>query len=74
MAQDDSVVWGRGYGAQIPNTRSETTASLMLTLETQSRKIQFPSCGIACHYFTIRIQKCEGSQVWGMIGVPLRVV
>lgn len=25
MAQDDSVVWGIGYGAQVPNTGSETT-------------------------------------------------
>lgn len=36
---DDSVVWGIGYGAHIPSTGSETTASIMLTLEAQSRKI-----------------------------------
>lgn len=36
---DESVAWGVGYGAHIPSTGSETTASVMLTSEAQSRKI-----------------------------------
>lgn len=55
MAQDDSIVWGTEYGTHIPNTGSETTPSIISTLEAQSRKIKFHSYETAYHDFTNRI-------------------
>lgn len=67
MAQSDSVVWGTEYGAQIPNTGSQTAPLIMFTFETQCREILCHTCGTECHYFTERIHTFEGSQVWGTI-------